>query len=87
MRVITIGRESSNDLIVNDAKVLRHHLQIVQKDNGEVEAVDMGSTNGTMVNGVRIAAPTQLKSGDTVVPWESRLSGRQGLHVITDVER
>jgi hypothetical protein len=77
MNVITIGRGTENDIVVNDAKISRHHLQIVQDNNGNVSVVDLGSTNGVYVNGVRITGPTTLKSadivriGDTTLPWQS----------------
>lgn len=81
MRVITIGREQgSNDIVVNDPKISRNHLQLVVDDNGNVTAADMGSTNGTFVNGVRIVgeqslcAGDQLRVGDSVLPWESYIT-------------
>jgi hypothetical protein len=77
MNVITIGRDPSNDIAVNDAKISRHHLQIVQDDNGNITVVDLDSTNGVYVNDARITGPTLLKSadtvriGDTTLPWQS----------------
>lgn len=76
MKVVTIGRETSNDIIINDEKVSRHHLQIAQDDNGGFTAVDLGSSNGTFVNGVRITTPVRIRLGDQVrigstsLPWQ-----------------
>ncbi len=51
---VTIGRDPSSNLCINDANVSRTHAQLT--DNGrEVVLRDLNSTNGTMVNGRRIA--------------------------------
>ena len=84
MKVITIGRNGdSNDIVVNDPKVSRNHLQIVMDDNGNVFVVDMASTNGTYVNGQRIAGQVALHQGDevrigsTVLPWMNYVQANQ----------
>ena len=75
MIVKTIGRGQDNNIVVNDTKVSRAHLQIVQDDNGNISVVDLGSANGTYVNGVRITSETPLRTGDelrigdTILPW------------------
>jgi len=75
MKVITIGRSPENDIIINDNKVSRTHLQIVQDDNGNYSVIDFNSTNGTFVNGqqitgeVRINQGDEVKIGNTVLPW------------------
>lgn len=78
MKVITIGRSTeNNDIVVNDEKVSRNHLQMVMDDNGNYSVVDLGSTNGTYVNGRRIYGEVRLKLGDevkigqTVLPWQN----------------
>jgi hypothetical protein len=64
--LMTIGREASHAIaLVNDMGVSRTHAQIVrQGDQTLIE--DLGSTNGTYVNGIRISAPTPIKPGDTL---------------------
>ena len=64
--LMTIGREATHAIaLVNDMGVSRTHAQIVrQGDQTLIE--DLGSTNGTYVNGVRISAPTPIKPGDTL---------------------
>lgn len=51
----TIGSRSDNDLIISDSTVSRHHAQIIAKptqNNGSVVLIqDLGSLNGTLVNG------------------------------------
>ncbi len=51
--VITIGTAPDNDIVLEDETVSRHHCRIVQEDE-EYVAVDLQSTNGTFINGVRI---------------------------------
>lgn len=78
MKVITIGRnKENNDIVVNDNKVSRNHLQIIRDDQGKFSVLDLNSTNGTYVNGQRISGEVSLKVtdtlkiGDSVLPWQS----------------
>ena len=75
MKVITIGRLKGNDVVIDDEKVSRYHLQIVQFDDGSFHLIDFGSTNGSYVNGVRVEHETVLQMndfvriGDQMLPW------------------
>ncbi|MFL5319456.1 MAG: FHA domain-containing protein [Myxococcaceae bacterium] len=60
-----IGRTADNDVILYDPGVSRRHARIFSKD-GKYFAEDMGSSNGTKVNGETISGAKELKSGDTV---------------------
>lgn len=78
MKVITIGRsDENNDIVVNDDKVSRNHLQMVMDDQGNFSVLDLNSTNGTFVNGQRITGEVSLKGtdelriGNTILPWQS----------------
>jgi pSer/pThr/pTyr-binding forkhead associated (FHA) protein len=68
--LIRIGRESTNDVIVPDhfTQVSRHHAEIHVGDDGSWTLVDLGSHNGTFVNGQRINQPTKINPA-----WEIRL--------------
>jgi hypothetical protein len=83
MKVITIGRSQENDITVNDERVSRNHLQIVQDDRGNVSAIDLDSTNGTFVNGQRVTGTVQLQPNDTVqigstkLPWQTYFMAQQ----------
>lgn len=77
MRVITIGRTPDNDIVIHAPNISRHHTQIVQHERGEYSIVDLKSTNGTYVNGIRIYGECVLKNTDKVslgkieIPWQS----------------
>ena len=62
---ISIGRDSSNEIPVNDAEVSRRHSRLTFQ-GGKYVLEDMGSTNGTFVNGQRLTGPRVLKSGEVV---------------------
>ncbi len=61
----TLGRSPDCGITIEDSRVSRNHAKI--KVEGErVTVEDLGSANGTLVNGQRIAAVTQLSNGDTL---------------------
>ena len=53
-RRVTIGRDRSNDVTVDDLLVSRFHAELRPSENGGVELVDLSSSNGTFVNGRRV---------------------------------
>src|SRR5437773_8306641 len=61
---VTIGREEGNLLRLNDERVSRYHAKI-QCDNSEIILTDLGSTNGTRVNG-NVVQIRRLRPGDRV---------------------
>lgn len=61
---ISIGRALDNDVIIDSAEVSRHHARI-EVHSGEYEIIDLGSTNGTTVNGSP-ANHTRLNHGDMI---------------------
>jgi len=62
---ITIGRLDGNDLVLAKGNVSKYHSKIVAKD-GRCIVVDMKSTNGTFVNGKKIAGPQVVKPTDKI---------------------
>ncbi len=61
----TIGRSANNGIVINDPEMSRRHAQITPQGDGYV-LEDLGSTNGSFVNGIRLNQPMALKHGDTV---------------------
>jgi two-component system cell cycle response regulator len=59
---LTLGRGSTCDLRIDDSSLSRQHCRI-RKTNGVYFAEDLGSRNGTQVNGMRIKAPVRLDDG------------------------
>ncbi|WP_101387668.1 FHA domain-containing protein [Streptomyces sp. TLI_146] len=54
-RVMRIGRALENELVVSDLQVSRHHAEFHSTPDGRMEIRDLGSHNGTYVNGMPIA--------------------------------
>lgn len=66
-RDITIGRSSDADMVLVEDMVSRYHSRISSR-NGVLTIVDLGSTNGTFVNGERVGkTPVELKEGDRIL--------------------
>jgi pSer/pThr/pTyr-binding forkhead associated (FHA) protein len=68
---LVVGRENA-DLTVNDEEVSRRHLAVRPHEDG-VELEDLGSTNGTFVDGARLSAVVVLSSGARVTLGETEL--------------
>jgi len=62
---VIIGRDSTSGVAINDAEVSRKHARLMFQ-GGKYVIEDLGSTNGTFVNGQRLAGPVVLKGGDVV---------------------
>ncbi|MDR1382356.1 MAG: FHA domain-containing protein [Planctomycetaceae bacterium] len=63
-QVVTIGRDASNVLRLNDSEASRRHAEIRRRDNADI-LVDLGSSNGVYVNGKRINEHS-LENGDQI---------------------
>lgn len=61
----TIGRSPNNTIVINDPEISRRHAQVLQQDAG-FAVEDLGSTNGTFVNGQRCAGVTAVSDGDII---------------------
>ena len=63
--LVTIGRQASCTIVIADNNISRVHARFRAGDNGwTIE--DLGSTNGTKVNGVLITEPTLLSNGQLI---------------------
>ena len=81
----TIGRSADNQIVVNDAEVSRRHARIISRQDAQGTQYlieDLGSTNGTFVNGMRCNQLVPLSDGDSVELGDSIsllfLRGRTG---------
>lgn len=60
-----LGRSGEADVVLDDPYASEFHMRLVSQENGMV-LHDLGSTNGTYINGRRVTAPTTLRRGDTI---------------------
>jgi len=73
---LSIGRAEDNDLELLDPKVSRHHARITRQGAGYV-VTDLGSANGTLVNGVPLTGPHPLQHGERITVGDSDLTYRE----------
>jgi hypothetical protein len=60
-----IGSDPSNELVIDEPTVSRRHAEVIQR-SGVFQIRDLGSTNGTFVNGKRVEAPIPIGAGDEI---------------------
>jgi serine phosphatase RsbU (regulator of sigma subunit)/pSer/pThr/pTyr-binding forkhead associated (FHA) protein len=70
---VTIGRSRENDIFLPDQWLSRHHAEIRRASEG-FSLKDMGSKNGTLLNGARIAGEERLRPGDIITLGEHTLT-------------
>jgi adenylate cyclase len=75
-----IGRTEDNAVVLLDDSVSRNHAML-QSDGGEFYLIDMGSRNGSFVNGRRLTAPVALRDGDRLSLGQARLCFRNPAQV------
>ncbi|WP_332762128.1 DUF3662 and FHA domain-containing protein [Pseudarthrobacter sp.] len=69
---IVLGRSSEADILIDDTGVSRRHLEI-RTATGVTSAVDLGSTNGSYVNGHKLAGSTELTDGSTITMGRTKI--------------
>lgn len=62
---LTLGRSSYASIVVNNPRASREHA-VVRMAGNKLEIMDLGSRNGTLVNGTRITTPQRLDVGDRI---------------------
>lgn len=67
---ILLGRDLANDITIGDPEVSRRHARFFMRDDN-IFVEDLGSTNGTFLNGERISSPKQLRVGDVITLGEN----------------
>ena len=68
---ITVGRDPSSDILLDDSTVSRTHA-VFRRINGNYSVIDAGSLNGTYVNRQRVDSQ-ELKNGDEIILGKFRL--------------
>lgn len=74
---LVIGRSPGADIVIGDDFVSAKHAKVYQRGN-EVVLEDLGSTNGTILNGDRLRNPHTLRPGDTIDIGTVRLEVDRG---------
>ena len=69
---VVVGRGSDCAIVLADPNVSRRHAEI-RRDGDEFVVADLGSTNGTKVNGQAVKKPRQLADGDEITVGTTRL--------------
>jgi pSer/pThr/pTyr-binding forkhead associated (FHA) protein len=62
---LTIGRDKTNNLVINDEGISVFHAEL-QQEEGKLFLRDTGSVNGTFLNGEPVTKRTEVKVGDTI---------------------
>ena len=69
---IILGRSSDADILIDDTGVSRRHLEI-RTGTGTAQAVDLGSTNGSYVNGHKVVGSSELTDGSTITMGRTKI--------------
>lgn len=75
-KIINIGSNFRNDLVVSGPSVSRYHATVKIDKKGHAFIVDNNSTNGTQVNGIKVTPnqPTRIKRGDNIVVGDNDIT-------------
>jgi hypothetical protein len=71
-----LGRAADNDVVLRDPQSSRHHA-VITLNGPEYAITDLGSANGTLVNGARIQQPCPLRPNDLITIGSQQLRVRQ----------
>ena len=63
-KILTIGRDEPNDVVLDSPYVSGKHARIQQNENGAFILIDQDSTNNSEVNALVITQPTTIENGD-----------------------
>ena len=72
-RRVVVGRSRECDVQVEDGNVSRRHFELVREGPSDWVVIDLGSTNGTEVNGRRVSGRKQLGDGDRITIGSTEL--------------
>ena len=75
-KTFSIGRAKDNNIVFSSPKVSRRHALVHAQGSSEFSLVDLGSSNGTHLNGRRVIQPVSLQHGDVIQIGEQNLTFR-----------
>ena len=73
-KILNIGRSANNEIIINESYISAQHAQLMSDDDMIIYINDLGSVNGTFVNGIRIYGSQRIQFGDTILLGSSKLN-------------
>lgn len=86
VRVVIFGRSPDADVTIPDQYASPRHAAVTQWDNGAVTVEDLGSTNGTRLNGHRVDGRELMRPGDVLTIGRTDLPWREAGTTVTAVE-
>jgi adenylate cyclase len=69
----TVGRGDDNNFVLPDRWISRNHAMFQSTDHGQFYLIDLGSRNGTFVNGRRVSVPVVLQDADLITFGQTEL--------------
>jgi pSer/pThr/pTyr-binding forkhead associated (FHA) protein len=82
---VQLGRDADNNLVIDNAHISRHHAIIVWRENA-FEISDLGSINGTRVNGKLISTPVALADDDSICLYKTKLDFNEAKNAALESE-
>lgn len=69
----TVGRSDDNNFVLSDRWISRNHAMLQCTETGDFYLIDLGSRNGSFVNGRRVSIPVTLRNGDNLTFGQTEL--------------
>ncbi|HBB32730.1 MAG TPA: adenylate/guanylate cyclase domain-containing protein [Cyanobacteria bacterium UBA9273] len=69
----TVGRGDDNNFVLSDRWISRNHAMLQCTETGDFYLIDLGSRNGSFVNGRRVSIPVTLRNGDRLTFGQTEL--------------
>jgi adenylate cyclase len=69
----TVGRSDDNNFVLSDRWISRNHAMLQCTETGDFYLIDLGSRNGSFVNGRRVSIPVTLRNGDRLTFGQTEL--------------
>ncbi|MGB7086661.1 MAG: adenylate/guanylate cyclase domain-containing protein [Phormidesmis sp.] len=82
----TVGRSDDNSFVLGDRWISRNHAMLQCMDTGEFYLIDLGSRNGSFINGRRVSVPVTLHNGDAITFGQTELKFFCPMLETTDAE-